>query len=195
MDGTTGMLPPTEIRVCPGEACGVSRRVFLGSTMAAVAALLAGCGDGQIGAGGNPLAPGVTPGAGTVVRIADYPALAQVGGIARVTTADGPVAVVHLSQGQYVAFSMRCPHQGTTVNITGGAFVCPNHDARFSAGGQWTGGQRTTNLVSIPLTHDATAGTLTLGTGAGGTAPPPGGEDDDDDDDEDDDDEDVRALG
>lgn len=178
-----GMMPDrmrAELRVCTGESCGVSRRAFLGGTMMAAAALLAACGDGQIGAG-NPLA--ADPGAGTVIRLADYPALAQVGGVARVNTSGGAVAVVHVSQGTYAAFSMRCPHQGTTVNITNGAFICPNHDARFNAAGQWTGGQRTSNLVSIPLTYDTAGGTLTLGAGAGGT--PPGGDDDDDEDEDD----------
>jgi Rieske Fe-S protein len=158
-----GVMPdgmPAELRVCTGEACGVSRRAFLGGTMVAVAALLAACGDGQ-GGGGNPLAPGEA----VVVRIADVAALAQVGGIARVNTSGGAVAVVHVSQDTYAAFSMRCPHQGTTVNISGGGFVCPNHNARFNAAGQWTGGQRTGNLVSVPLAYDAAAGTLTLGGG------------------------------
>lgn len=179
MDATS-LVRPGEARACPGAACGMSRRAFVGGTMAAVAAVLYGCGDGQIGAGG-PLLP--ETGETTVLRLADYPALATVGGIVRVDTAGGPVAVVHLSQAAYAAFSMRCPHQGTTVSIRGGAFVCPNHDARFSAAGQWTGGQRTSSLASVPLALDAAAGTLTLGAGSS-TSPPGGGGDDDDDDDD-----------
>lgn len=170
------------LRVCTGDGCAVSRRAFLGGTMMGVAALLAACGDGQIGAG-NPL--GTDPGVATVIRLADYPALAQVGGIARVSASGGAVAVVHVSQGTYAAFSLRCPHQGTTVNIASGAFICPNHDARFNAAGQWTGGQRTSSLVSVPVTYDAAAGTLALGAGAGGTPPSGGGDDDDDGDDDD----------
>jgi Rieske Fe-S protein len=169
---------PAELHVCTGEACGVSRRAFLGGTMMAVAALLAACGDGQIGAG-NPLA--TDPGGGAVLPLADYPALAQVGGMVRVNTSSGAVAVVHVSQNVYAAFSLRCPHQGTTVNLASGGFVCPNHNARFNAAGQWTGGQRTSNLASIPVAYDAAAATLTLGAGAGGTSS--GGGDDDDDDD------------
>ena len=123
--------------------------------MMAAAALLAGCGGDATG----PTGP-----AGPVeVRLADYPALGPVGGIVRVSASGRPVAVVHASQDVYQAFSMRCPHQGTTVEITGGAFVCPNHGARFSATGEWTGGQRTSSLAHLAVTYDATAGTLTIG--------------------------------
>jgi Rieske Fe-S protein len=167
---------------CAGMECELSRRAFLGGTLAAVAALLAACGDQQFGAGGNPPAP-QDGASGTTVRIADYPALAPVGGIARVDTSAGAVAVVHASQGSYAAFSMRCPHQGTRVNIVGSGFVCPNHQARFNAAGQWTGGQRTSGLAAVPLTYTAADGTLTLGAGAGAVAGGGArGEDEEDDD-------------
>jgi len=167
MEDVIGAGTAAGIRVCPGTECGVSRRAFVGATLAAAAAaLLAGCGDGQIGPAENPFGPD-SPGAGTVIRVADYPALAQVGGIVRVDTPGGSVAVVHAAQGTYAVLSMRCPHQGTRVNISGNAFVCPNHNARFNAAGQWTGGQRTGSLVPVPFTYSAAAGTITLGAGAG----------------------------
>ncbi len=162
---------------CAG--CGLSRREFVErGTLAAVAAFLAACG-GPIPGVDNPLGPGGGTGSLTI-RIADYPALANVGGIARVNTSGAPVAVVRQSAGTFVAFSMSCPHAGTTINIVGSGFVCPNHGARFNAGGAWTGGQSTSSLQSVPVTYDAAAGTLTLGAtpGTGGT----GGDDDDDDD-------------
>jgi nitrite reductase/ring-hydroxylating ferredoxin subunit len=188
------MAPLEEMGSCAGMGCELSRRAFLGGTMAAVAAFLAACGDQQFGAAGNPVAPGdgTTAGGGMTVRVADYPALAPVGGIARVDTAAGTVALVHLSQGAYAAFSMRCPHQGTRVNIVGGGFVCPNHNARFNAAGQWTGGQRTSGLAPVPITYAAADGTITIGGGSvtagttGGTAGGTTGRGDDEEDEDDD---------
>ena len=53
----------------------------------------------------------------------------------------------------FVAYSLRCPHQGTTVNIVGTtSWKCPNHDATFDANGTWTGGQLTTALVARTVT-------------------------------------------
>lgn len=166
-----------EVMPAACEGCALSRREFVGrSTLAAVAAMLASACGGPIPGVDNPLGPGST--GSLTINLADYPALANVGGIARVNTGGAPVAVVRQSAGTFAAFSMSCPHAGTTIDIVGGAFVCPNHGARFNAAGQWTGGQRTSNLVSLPVTYDATAGTLTLGTT--GTGRPPGGGDDDD---------------
>ncbi|MEP6778834.1 MAG: Rieske (2Fe-2S) protein [Gemmatimonadaceae bacterium] len=138
-----------------------SRRAFLSSAvMVAVgAALLADCGDGQIGgAGGN-----FTGVSNFVVKLSDYNALNNVGGIARLSGSSTPVAVVRSSTSTYLAFSLVCPHQGTTVNINGSGFLCPNHGAQFNSSGGWVGGQRTSNLSSISVVLDATAGTLTLG--------------------------------
>lgn len=168
-----------------GEPMMASRREFLAqTTLAAVAVFLAACGDGQIGAtapnvGGSP---GGTS-AGLTVRLADFPALANVGGIARVDGGTGiPVALVRTTATTFAAFSMVCPHQGTTIDIVSGGFHCPNHGANFSAAGQWTGGQSTGNLSSFPTTYDATAGTVTIaggaGTGTGGTGGTGGGDDD-----------------
>jgi len=164
----------------PGAcAACLSRRAFVGqSTLLAVTALLAGCGDGQIGPGGNPLAP-TGAGGTTTIRVADYPPLANVGGIARVSTATGPVAVLRTGASTFAAFSMVCPHQGATINISGSGFRCPSHGATFNASGTWTGGQHTGNLASVSATYDAAAGTITLGA-APGTGGNGGGDDDDD---------------
>jgi len=157
----------------------LSRRAFVGQgTLLAVTALLAGCGDGQIGPGGNPLA-GPGTGGSTTIRVADYPALGSVGGIARVNTASGAVAVVRASQTTFAAYSMACPHQGATINISGSGFRCPSHGATFNASGGWTGGQRTGNLATVAAAYDAAAGTITLGAAPGGGTGHGGGDDDD----------------
>jgi Rieske Fe-S protein len=165
---------------CGGGACdgqlpagpGVDRRTFLAqSTLAAVAALLAdACGDGIY----EPYVPSTNPAdmAAFTFRLADFPALGAVGGVAKVPIPSGaPVAVARTGASSYVALSMTCPHQGSTVDVQGSGFVCPNHGARFAAGGEWVGGQVTANLTTIPLAVNSAAGTLTVGTAI--AAPPP----------------------
>jgi Rieske Fe-S protein len=141
---------------CAGCA-GLTRRQFVErSTLAAVVTFLAACGGGA--SGGSP-----TVSQPYTFNVSSYAALSTVGGIARVNAGSAPVAVVRTGSDSFLAFSMVCPHQGTTINITGGAFVCPNHGARFNAQGQWTGGERTSNLRSVALSYDSASGTLTLG--------------------------------
>ena len=171
---------------CGGEcADGLSRRDFVAkSTLAAVAAFLAACGNGQIGmtAPGGAAAPPGGSAAGLTVVLSQFPALANVGGMARVDGGAGsPVALVRTSATAFEAFSMVCPHQGSTINITSTGFKCPNHGAMFDKNGAWTGGQQTSSLTSYPTTYDATAGTVLIGGGAGtgtGTGSGGGGGDD-----------------
>ena len=148
---------------------GTGRREFISrSVLAAVAALLSSgvasaCGDGEIGAAG-PTAPPVLN-EGFVIRIADFPALQQVGGIARVDgNTSNPIAVARLGASTFVALSMICPHAGyKPIRITSSGFQCPNHDALFAPDGNWVGGQRTRDLQSYPTSYNAGAGTLTIG--------------------------------
>ena len=175
---------------CVGCACGsgcaddITRRDFVAkSTLVAVAAFLAACGNGQIGMtapGGTGAPPGGAAGGLTVV-LSQFPALATVGGMARVDGGKGsPVAMVRTSATAFAAFSMVCPHQGSTINITTTGFKCPNHGAMFDKSGTWTGGQQTGSLTSYPTTYDATAGTVLIGGGAGtGTGTGTGGGGDD----------------
>lgn len=169
-----------------GAGCddGITRRDFVAkSTLATVAAFLAACGNGQIGmtSPGAPQLPGGANGGLTVV-LAQYPALATVGGIARVDGGAGsPVALVRTGASTFAAFSMVCPHQGSTINITSTGFKCPNHGATFDRNGAWVGGQSAGPLTSYPTTYDATAGTVAIGGGAGtGTGGTGGGGGDDD---------------
>ena len=106
---------------------------------------------------------------GLAVVIASWPALANVGGIAGTVGNVGgqPTAVVRTGANTFAAYSLRCPHNGTTVRIenwqsTGSAFHCPNHDAIFTSAGVCmpASPQRTTNLVARTVTY--TAGDTTL---------------------------------
>jgi Rieske Fe-S protein len=141
----------------------MDRRAFLSqSTIAAVTALLIeACGSGVW----EPTSPqaNVIPSTGLTFTMSSYPALASVGGIAKVVDPTGaPLALVRTGAATFVALSLACPHQGTTVNISGSGFLCPNHGARFAADGTWTGGQATANLTSYAVTYNAAAGTLTI---------------------------------
>ena len=147
-----------EVRACD-HSCGLGRREFLGAaTLSALALLQAACGNaGDLGTG-----PTVSGGS-FVVTLSQYPALATVGGVARVDGGTGsPVALVRSTATTYSALSLICPHQGTTVGLNGTGFLCPNHGARFASTGQWQGGQSTGNLQSIPSTYNASAWTVTV---------------------------------
>jgi len=134
---------------------GCSRRDFLAQgSLAAVATLLAAC-------GGVDTTTGPLPGALTV-RVADYPALATVGGISQVSSTGLPVAVVRSGASAFRAFSLRCPHAGSTVQVTGGSFRCPNHGATFNSSGAWTGGERTSSLTELKVAVNATGDVLTI---------------------------------
>lgn len=167
--------------MCDGS-CGaraVTRRTFLAeSTLAAVAAVLASaCGDGVFGG-----ALGPSQAVALSINVNNFPALAPVGGIARVDGNSGtPVAVWHSGADTYAAFSMICPHAGSTVNIQGSGFRCPNHGATFAASGAWTGGQQTSSLFPLTVAFDPATGILDIsGSTPGGGG---GGDDDDGDDD------------
>ena len=147
---------------CAVRDSAVSRRDFVSmATLSAVAIALTACGAS---AGDDATGPGAT-GTGTfTVKPADYPALATVGGTVKVRNSP-PVALAK-TPGGLVAFSLSCPHQGTTVVIDNDfTMFCPNHGAMFNAAGGWIGGQRTSGLVRLPVALD-TAGsvaTITLG--------------------------------
>jgi Rieske Fe-S protein len=144
------------------ESC--SRRDFVAAgALAAVGAFLTACGSDN---GGDPEAPPTAPNppaaGGITVSLSSFSALATVGGIARVTATGTPIAVVRTGQSTYRAFSMVCPHQGSTINIVSSGFRCPNHGATFNANGGWTGGQSTSNLVELRVSTNAAAGTITI---------------------------------
>jgi cytochrome b6-f complex iron-sulfur subunit len=146
---------------CAGRAgaAPVGRREFLGAgVLGAAALLLAACSGSATGSGGS----GGTPSA-LSVKVSDYSALSTTGGIAVLQASNGyPLAVVRTASG-YVVLSRVCPHQGSTVNVSGSGFLCPNHGARFSATGAWTGGERTSGLSQIASSYDAATGILAIG--------------------------------
>ncbi len=95
--------------------------------------------------------------------MSDQSPLANVGGVALVTLAGNPFAIVRTGATTFLALSRVCPHQGSIVNKTSNGFLCPNHGAQFSSTGTWLGGQRTTSLRSYTTAYDAATDTLTVG--------------------------------
>jgi Rieske Fe-S protein len=143
-----------------GEQSGTTRREFITAAAAsAVAALLVtACG----GSASDSTGVVNTGPVSLSVQVSSYPALANVGGIARVDSGGSPVAAVRTGASTFAAFSLICPHFGCTVGINGSAFLCPCHGARFASSGAWTGGQRTSNLTSLGTSYDATTDVLTI---------------------------------
>lgn len=152
----------SEARGCAGCALVgrgepvIDRLSFLKYGAAAVAAAaLAACG------GGDVTSPSTL--SSTTISIASNPTLATVGGVVTTTIDGAPVAIVRESTSSFSAFSLICPHQGSTVQAQTTRFYCPGHGAMFDLTGRWIGGQPTSNLRSYPVTYDSTAGTVTIG--------------------------------
>lgn len=136
---------------------GIARRTFLiQSAIIAASAALAACAGSDNGFTSPDISGSAT------VKVSDYPALANVGGIATVNAGGAPLAIVRTGASSFLALSRICPHQGSIVNVSGSGFLCPNHGAQFNSTGQWVGGQRTSSLHSYATTYDATTGTLTI---------------------------------
>ena len=148
------------------EDC-LSRRAFLSRStlaVAGVAALAAGCGDGDIGGSGvtQPLPSGLT------LKVSDVPALATVGLLAFHPT-DLRVAIKRTGPTTFLALSTTCTHEGTRIDIVNDAvsFECPNHGSRFDSDGNVTRGPNApgtvTKLPALATSYNATTDILTIG--------------------------------
>src|ERR1041385_4932622 len=92
------------------EPVQIGRREFVGRASAGLGALLvAAC---QVGVDTAPLSGSVT------VKHSNYPTLANVCGIVRVNETSSPVALERTGTDSFVAYSLVCPHEGTTVSVT-----------------------------------------------------------------------------
>ena len=133
----------------------LDRRQFLaqGTAAAIGSMLLAACGD--------VTSPSPPQSVDVSVTLASYPALASVGGIARLNGTSTPIAVVRATADSYRAFSLICPHRSGPVGVVGSGFRCPNHGATFNASGAWTGGQSTRGLFEFTVVSDGTTLTIT----------------------------------
>ena len=160
----------------------VDRRTFLGSAaMAGVAVILAACGGGGgnspptgpsggtntgTGAGGTGTGGTGTGGTGTTsltVRLADFPALLLVGGVANVGTLGAtPVAVVRNGTASFLALSRICTHQGCQIDIGGPGFNCPCHGSQFDKDGKNVAGPAPSPLARLAATLSPDGAQLTI---------------------------------
>ncbi|MFP5334685.1 MAG: ubiquinol-cytochrome c reductase iron-sulfur subunit [Actinomycetes bacterium] len=128
--------------LCPSRRTVLRGVAALGVVLAP--GLLAACSDGGSTAAG-------TADAGARVPVADVPV-----GQARVVQAgDQRVVVAQPTDGEFVAFSASCTHQGTTVAPEDGLVLrCPNHGSRFDAGdgGAVVNGPATAPLPAVTVT-------------------------------------------
>ena len=148
----------SEQTFCDG-LCGkgelIGRRTFLSESVLAAAALaLAAC-------SGDVSGPPAT--VSSSLKVASYPALAVVNGIATVNLSGAKLAIVRTGASSFLALSLVCPHQGGSISTNGSGFLCSRHGARFNGTGTWIGGERTTSMRSYPATYDAATDTLTIG--------------------------------
>ncbi len=139
------------------ELVRIDRREFVARSSAGLAALmLAACDTGFT-------APRFS--GSVVVPVASYPALANTGGIVRINETTAPVALERTGATTFAAYSLVCPHEGATVDVSSGAavpFVCPRHGARFNASGANVGGERTGSLTTYATTFDSATNTVTI---------------------------------
>jgi Rieske Fe-S protein len=135
----------------------IGRREFVTrSSMGLGALLLAAC---QAGINTAPLSGSV------VVPVANHPALANVGGIVRISESSTPIALERTGTSTFVAYSLICPHQGGTVEVVANTsipFQCPVHGSLFNASGQNVGGQATSGLSTYTTTYDAATNSVTI---------------------------------
>jgi Rieske Fe-S protein len=86
------------------------------------------------------------------VQLSKIDALAQVGGSVRIGIIKGsPVAVTRTGTSSYIAYSLRCPHQGIPVKKTETGWRCEEHGSEFEPDGDLILGPATTRLPRIPM--------------------------------------------
>jgi Rieske Fe-S protein len=102
------------------------------------------------------------PGGRLSVDLKAVPALANVGGATRIGSLKGvPVAIARTGTTKYIAFSLKCPHQGITVTRNENGWVCKSHLSEFEPDGELVLGPATTRLKRVPL--KVSRGIATLG--------------------------------
>jgi cytochrome b6-f complex iron-sulfur subunit len=155
------------------DLCGSRRDLLRGLAAVGVTSIAAGvlvaCGSSE-GEGGAATADGATAGAagdgtgatdgatggsaaGEVsVPLADVP----VGEAVVVDSSAGRFVVARPTEGEVVAFSAACTHQGTPVVADGGLGLrCPNHGSRFDGtDGAVLQGPATEPLATVPARVD-----------------------------------------
>lgn len=124
------------------------RTVLKGAAAACGACLLTACGGGSGGGGSTAVQPPTDGLPGALARLSDVP----IGGAVSADSPDGNVILLtQPSEGEVVAFSAACPHEGCSVAPDGDEFSCPCHGSRFTLSGEVTRGPATSGLRSFDV--------------------------------------------
>ena len=124
----------------------ISRRTLFAGACAILA-----IGSSEVPAAANTAVKKL-PGGRLSVALKDIPALSAVGGATRIGSLKGvPVGIARTGASQYVAFNLRCPHQGVTVTRNEKGWVCSAHLSEFEPAGGLVLGPATTGLTRVPI--------------------------------------------
>jgi len=94
-----------------------------------------------------------------VVKLADNPAIAAVGGNVKVTD---DVMLIRMDESKFIAVSTICRHKGCTVELEGDKFVCPCHGSEYTVQGKVTQGPSKDNLKTFETMFDSEKGIITI---------------------------------
>ena len=94
-----------------------------------------------------------------VVKLADNPAIATVGGNVKVTD---DVMLIRMDESKFIAVSTICRHKGCTVELEGDKFVCPCHGSEYTVQGKVTQGPSKDNLKTFETMFDSEKGIITI---------------------------------
>lgn len=129
------------------------RTLLKGAAVTCGTGLLAACGDsGTTAAAPQPAAPapsGAAPGVRfSLGPLSDVP----VGGAISVSVpGEGTVLVAQPTEGEVVAFSAVCPHEGCSAAPDTGGFTCPCHGSQFALDGSVTRGPAQDDLAPFAV--------------------------------------------
>ncbi len=127
----------------------ISRRSLIKGACAVLALGAGALGGGALPAAANNAVKRLSNGR-LSVKVSAVPALAQIGGAARIGSLRGqPVALARTGERTYVAFNLSCPHQGVIVKRDETGWVCPAHNSQFEADGDLLLGPATSGLAKV----------------------------------------------
>ncbi len=114
--------------------------------------------------GGTSVTPAAGSTSGTIAQISAVPKNSSA--TFTLPSNGDPGVLVHLNNGQFVAFDATCTHAGCPVSYDPGSqlLLCPCHGAQFdpAKGAAVVAGPTNTPLTSVPINVDNSSGTITI---------------------------------
>lgn len=150
------------------EKISRERFIWLGTALGvgAASASLVACGGGSANSGGGGSQGGKSGGSGGGNSGGSEASSSSSGGAAIAGESEvapgsavafkdsgNPAVLVHLKNGDFVAYSAVCTHQGCTVEYQGGQLACPCHGSVFdpAKGAEVVAGPAPSPLPEIPV--------------------------------------------